>query len=140
MCPVELVEQTTWVTQRRLTVRTFAPENSRVGATVGAGEISICCYWTSTEGLCEMHIAWFAWLFGPDHPSFSFRFSEVAVGFVVQTTCVAVICIVSVWDFTPKRGFVDSTMITFDSLVLFRDAVGLLGKRGRRREIIDRLL
>jgi hypothetical protein len=45
-----------------------------------------------------------------------------------------------VWDFTPKRGFVDSTMITFDSLVLFRDAVGLLGKRRRRRKIIDRLL
>jgi hypothetical protein len=64
----------------------------------------------------------------------------VTVGFVVQTTCVAVIRIVSVWDFTPERGFVDSTMITFDSLVLFRDPAGLLGKRGRRRKIIDRLL
>jgi len=51
-----------------------------------------------------------------------------------------VICIVFVGDFTPEGGFVDSTMIAFDSLVLLGDTVWLFGKRRRRGKIIDRLV
>ena len=89
MCAVEFVKQTTRITQWRLTVRALAPEDGVVGMAIGTGEISVCCYRTGTEGLGKIQVAWLAGLFRPDDPSFSFRFSEVAVGFVVQTTCVA---------------------------------------------------
>src|SRR5271170_3338893 len=54
MCSVELVEQATGVTQWRLTVGPFTPENSRIGVAIGAREVSVCCYWTGTERLSEM--------------------------------------------------------------------------------------
>jgi len=83
MCPMEFVEQTARVTQGRLTVGTFAPEDSGIGVAIGTREIPVCSDGSGAEGMSQVQFAYFAGLLRSDDSIFPLCFPEVTVRFVV---------------------------------------------------------